>query len=90
MNEMLLSPWPLSKASGILQVDTALCGLKSVKEVGGSWWQGEAAQGEQGGEGYHDCWGGHTSGENTIQHQKIFFLHQTGHDGLSRFCTKIS
>ena len=29
-------------------------------------------------------------GENTILHQKIFFLHQTGHDGLSRFCTKIS
>ena len=29
-------------------------------------------------------------GENTIQHQKIFFLHQMGHDGLSRFCTKIS
>ena len=29
-------------------------------------------------------------GENTILHQKNFFLHQTGHDGLSRFCTKIS
>ena len=28
-------------------------------------------------------------GENTILHQKIFFLHQTGHDGFSRFCTKI-
>ena len=33
---------------------------------------------------------GTAAGENTILHQKIFFLHQTGHDGLSRFCTKIS
>ena len=29
-----------------------------------------------------------TFGENTILHQKIFFLHQTGHDGFSRFRTK--
>ena len=27
-------------------------------------------------------------GENTILHQKNFFLHQTGHDGFSRFRTK--
>ena len=29
-------------------------------------------------------------GENTIQHQKIFFLQQTSQDGFSLFCTKIS
>ena len=33
---------------------------------------------------------GISKGENTILHQKIFFLHQTGPDGFSRFCTKIS